>query len=137
MAWSGDIFWLKRDNPELDFVVPVEGGLLWATPLEIPREAAHPRDAHVFLDYVYRPEVAANITEWVGYITPVSAVQDVLLRRAEEAKGEGRRAFLEDLAASPFVFPTEDMKANLHTYRILSAEEEQAWNDLFNEVVLG
>jgi spermidine/putrescine transport system substrate-binding protein len=137
MAWSGDIFWLKRDNPDLEFVVPVEGGLLWATPLEIPREAAHPRDAHVFLDYVYRPEVAADITEWVGYITPNSAVEDVLLQRADEAKNQTRRRFLEDLASSPFVFPTPEMRSNLHTYKILSEEEERTWNDLFEQVVQG
>jgi AcrR family transcriptional regulator len=40
-------------------------------------------------------------------------------------------------ADKALVFPTEDMKANLHSYKVLSADEEEAWNDLFQEVVQG
>jgi hypothetical protein len=35
------------------------------------------------------------------------------------------------------VFPTEEMNAQLHTVKVLDEEEEQAWNDLFQEVVQG
>lgn len=136
MAWSGDVFWLRRDVPDLEFVVPEEGGILWATPLEIPKGAEHPRDAHLFLDFVYRPEIAANITEWVGYITPVPAVRDILLDRAARAEKKADRAFLEELANSPLVFPPPEMEANLHSYKVLSETEEQAWNELFQEVIL-
>ncbi len=134
MAWSGDIFWLKGEHPELEFVVPAEGGILWVTPMEIPKGAEHPRDAHLFLDFVYRPEVAANLTEWVGYITPVPAVRDVLEERAAAAKRKGDRDFLRTLIESPLVFPTSEIEANLHSYKVLSEEEEQAWNDLFQDV---
>lgn len=135
MAWSGDIFWLSRDDPDLEFVVPDEGGILWVTPLEIPKGAEHPRDAHMFLDFVYRPEIAANITEWVGFITPVPAVRDILLERAAEADDPEDREYLEGLAESPLVFPTPEMEANLHSYKVLSEEEERAWNDLFQDVL--
>jgi spermidine/putrescine transport system substrate-binding protein len=134
MAWSGDIFWLTQDEPDVTFYVPEEGGVLWATPMEIPRGAAHPRDAHAFMDYVYDPEVAADITSWVGYITPVPEVQDVLLDRAKSAKDP---SFLKSLASSPYVFPTEEMKAKVHSYKVLSEEEETAYNELFSEVVQG
>jgi AcrR family transcriptional regulator len=30
-----------------------------------------------------------------------------------------------------------EMNSNLHSYKVLSAEEEEAWNDLFSEVVQG
>ncbi|MDQ4005864.1 MAG: spermidine/putrescine ABC transporter substrate-binding protein [Actinomycetota bacterium] len=135
MAWSGDIFWLKADHPELEFVVPAEGGIRWVTPMQIPLGAAHPRDAHAFLDYVYDPEIAANITEWVGYISPVASVPEVLLQRAASAQGDGAKRFLEDLATNPLVFPTPELAADLHTYKILSGEEERAWFDLFDQVV--
>jgi spermidine/putrescine transport system substrate-binding protein len=134
MAWSGDIFWLGR--PEIEFVVPEEGGLLWVTPLEIPLGAEHPRDAHEFMDFVYDPEIATNITEYVGYITPVPEVQDILLKRAKAAEKEADREYLEGLANSPLVFPTSEMQANLHSYKVFTAEEEQEWNALFDEVVV-
>jgi spermidine/putrescine transport system substrate-binding protein len=137
MAWSGDIFWMQADHPEIEFVVPREGGILWVTPLQIPRGAEHPRDAHAFLDFVYDPEIATNITEWVGYITPVPAVKDLLLERAAAAKSPADRKYLEGLAKSPLVFPAPEMEANLHSYKVLSEEEEQEWNDLFDAVVQG
>ena len=60
MAWSGDVFQLQLSNPELEFVVPEEGGILWVTPMELLRTAQHPADAHAFLDFVDRPEVASR-----------------------------------------------------------------------------
>lgn len=135
MAWSGDIFWLGQE--EIEFVIPSEGGLLWVTPLEIPRGAEHPRDAHAFLDYVYQPEVAADITSYVGYITPVPGVRDVLLKRADAAEKQADEKYLKMLANSEYIFPTASMQDQLHSYKTLSAEEEQAWNDLFAQVTLG
>ncbi|HZA20457.1 MAG TPA: spermidine/putrescine ABC transporter substrate-binding protein, partial [Actinomycetota bacterium] len=45
MAWSGDIFILQLDNPELEFVVPEEGAILWTDNMAIPQDAEHPIDA--------------------------------------------------------------------------------------------
>lgn len=137
MAWSGDVFQLKLSNPALEFVVPEEGGILWVTPMEILRTAPHPADAHAFLDFVYRPEIAAAITEWVAYVTPVPAVQDLVRRHAAEATKPAERDYLAFLAESPLVFPTEDMLANLHSYKVLSQEEEQTWDELFSQVLNG
>ncbi|MGZ6544318.1 MAG: ABC transporter substrate-binding protein, partial [Actinomycetota bacterium] len=136
MAWSGDIFQLQLDNPGLKFVVPEEGGILWVTPMEILRTAAHPTDAHAFLDFVYHPDIAAEITEWVGYVTPVPAVQDIVRKHAAQATG-GDRSYLHTLAESPLVFPTADMLANLHSYKVLTPQEESTWNDLFTQVLSG
>ncbi len=137
MAWSGDVFQMKLSNPELEFVVPEEGGILWVTPMELLRTAQHPADAHAFLDFVYQPEVATQITEWVAYVTPVPAVQDIVRQHAAAASKPADRSYLQALAESPLVFPTEDMLANLHSYKVLSAEEEQAWDDLFSQVLNG
>ena len=137
MAWSGDVLQLQLVNPDLRFVVPEEGGILWVTPMELLRTAQHPADAHAFLDFVYRPEIATAITEWVGYVTPVPAVQDLVRQHAEEATKAGDRAYLSFLAESPLVFPTDDMLANLQSYKVLSEEEEQSWGDAFTEVLSG
>ena len=129
MAWSGDIFQLKFDKPELEFVVPDEGGILWVDNLAIPQDAEHPIDAMEFMNFVYDPEVAAQITGWVNYICPVPSAKDVLLDSGDED--------LEAVANSPLVFPTPEMEARLHHYRDLDEDEERAWNDLFGEVIQG
>jgi spermidine/putrescine transport system substrate-binding protein len=129
MAWSGDVFQLQFDHPELEFVVPDEGAILWTDNMAIPEGAAHPIDAMEFMNFVYRPEIAAQIVGWVNYICPVPEAQQLLASR--------RDPYYEKVATSPLVFPTPDMQSRLHHYRRLSSDEERQWEQLFGEVVKG
>jgi spermidine/putrescine transport system substrate-binding protein len=99
----------------------------------IPRGSEHIHDAHLFMNYVYDPEVATRITEWVWYESPVDPVQQMIEAHAEESDDEVLRA----LATDPYVFPTPEVTANTYPYRNLDAEEEAAWQDLFQQVVTG
>ena len=137
MAWSGDVFQLQFDNPDLQFVVPDEGGILWTDNMAIPKGAAHPNAALEMMNYVYDPEVAAQIAEWVNYITAVPGAKDIILQHAEEAESEEDAEYLRTVADSPLVFPTEEMLSRLHSYKVLDEEEERQWNELFDEVVSG
>jgi spermidine/putrescine transport system substrate-binding protein len=92
------------------------------------------------MDYVYDPEVAAQIAEYVNYITPVPGARDVVLRHADEAVEEGDTEtadYLRTVAESPLVFPTEEMLSRLYSYKVLDEDEERQWNELFQEVVQG
>jgi spermidine/putrescine transport system substrate-binding protein len=129
MAWSGDVFQLQLDKPDLKFVVPDEGAILWVDNMAIPKGAEHPVDAHMFMDYVYQPEVAAQITAWVNYICPVPAARDILASSDDK--------FTQTVAESPLVFTTPDMESKLYHYKDLDEDEEQTWNDLFNQVIQG
>ena len=53
----------------------------------IPIGAPNTAAALEFLNFVYQPEVAANITEYVQYVTPVDGVQEILAERGSEAGG--------------------------------------------------
>lgn len=130
MAWSGDILGktLGAKSP-IKFVVPDEGGILWVDNMAIPQNAANPIDAHEFMNFVYQPEIAAQMTAWINYISPVPEAQAIL----ENAKDN----YTRQVANSPLVFPTPDMESRLHHYRNLNEEEETAWNELFDEVVQG
>jgi len=140
MAWSGDVFQLQFDNPDLQFVVPDEGGILWTDNMAIPKGAQHPNAALAMMDYLYDPENAAQVAEWVNYITPVPAAQEIILAHADEAADEGdteTEDYLRAVAESPLVFPTQDMLDRLYSYKVLDEEEERQWNELFQEVVQG
>lgn len=136
MAWSGDVFALQLDNPNLRFILPEEGAMRWTDNMAIPKGAEHPTDAHEFMNFVYRPRIATNITEWVWYESPVAVVQEMVLQDAEEASGEDRELLLE-LGNSPLVFPTAETNAQTHPYKVLEEEEEQIWRELFQEASQG
>ncbi|MHB1328696.1 MAG: polyamine ABC transporter substrate-binding protein [Gemmatimonadales bacterium] len=73
--WSGDAAQAMAEQPEIAFVVPKEGSMIFADALVMLRSAPHPRAAHAFLDYVLRPDVAAAIADATGYGTPNQAAQ--------------------------------------------------------------
>src|SRR5207237_420036 len=45
MAWSGDVVQLQYDNPDLKFVIPDKGGMIWTDNMMIPKNAANPYNA--------------------------------------------------------------------------------------------
>ena len=135
MAYSGDIFILNNSGaPDIKFVVPKEGAVLWQDNMAIPKGAKHPLDAITYMDYVYRPDVATMLTEYIAYITPVPSVKDRLQAEAAKASGEDKD-YLDSLIDSPLVFPTEADLVNTKRYRVLSVEEEQVWNRIFQPIV--
>jgi len=127
IAWSGDVIQLTLDNPDLKFIVPETGGILWVDNMAIPQNAINPIDAHEFMNFVYQPDIAAQIVGWVNYICPVPEAQEILAN----TKGYG------SIANSPLVFPTPEMESNLYRYTVLDDEQEAAWNDLFGAVIQG
>ncbi|MGH3029715.1 MAG: polyamine ABC transporter substrate-binding protein [Gaiellaceae bacterium] len=100
MAWSGDVIQLQFENEALQFVLPESGGNLWADNMLIPN-GGDVYTASTFMNYVYDPEVAAQIAAWVNYITPVVGAQEAM----QEIDPE--------LAENTLIFPDEEMLANV------------------------
>jgi spermidine/putrescine transport system substrate-binding protein len=135
MAYSGDIYQLNiGGSPDIKFVVPEEGALLWQDNMCIPLGAKHPVDAITYMDYVYKPVVAATLTENIDYITPVPTAKEVLQAKAAKSSGE-EKTTLEDLIGSPLVFPTDAELAKTKQYRVLTPEEEKVWNRIFQPII--
>ena len=135
MAYSGDIYQLNiGGSPDIKFLIPEEGALQWQDNMCIPNGAQHPVDAITYMDYVYRPAVAATLAENIDYITPVPSAKQVLQAKAAKATGEDQAA-LEDLIGSPLVFPTEEELAKTKQYRVLTPEEEKVWNRIFQPII--
>ena len=63
LGWSGDAIQLQKDNPNIKFVMPKEGCMLWSTSMEIPVGAPNPQAAQAFINFVYDPKVQADIAE--------------------------------------------------------------------------
>lgn len=138
MGWSGDIY---QENtigaPEgLQFATPSDGGLLWTDNMVIPARAQHPVDAMTLMDFVYDPQIAALITEYVAYVTPVPSARDWIVSDANDSTDERAKAKLLALADSPLVFLPEEEATALHSYRELGTDQEiAAWNRAFGRYI--
>ena len=72
-SWSGDYsVATKRARDagidiDIGFNIPDEGSLMWFDLGFIPSDARNVRNAHLFLNYLMRPDVIAKITNFTGY----------------------------------------------------------------------
>jgi putrescine transport system substrate-binding protein len=73
MSWSGDYATASARaaeagvDIELAYTIPEEGTNIWFDGMLIPADAPHPENAHLFLDYMMRPEVIAAATNYTYY----------------------------------------------------------------------
>jgi spermidine/putrescine transport system substrate-binding protein len=136
-AWSGDIFQKNvSEGTNLEFVIPEEGGTIWTDNFAIPITAPNPVDAITLIDYFYQVEVSATLAEYINYITPVPAAQATILEHAGEAEGEDKE-YLEAVAQSPLVFPTDADYAKLHYYvDFENPAQQQQFQSIFEPIVL-
>jgi spermidine/putrescine transport system substrate-binding protein len=125
VAWSGDIIQLQLDNPDLTFVPPEAGLMLWSDNMVIPNQARHKRNAELWIDHYYDPAVAAELAAWVNYICPVAGAQEAMVDIDPE------------LAENELIFPTDATLSQTHVFRGLTEEEEIRYTELFNQVTGG
>jgi len=98
IGWSGDASLIDNENAE--WRMPTEGCVRWSENMVIPVGAPNTAAALAWMDFAYRPEVAADITAYVEYISPVQGVKEIL-----EKQGS-------DLTKSETVFPTDQFTRN-------------------------
>jgi spermidine/putrescine transport system substrate-binding protein len=135
MGWSGDILYyaIWEDYP-FEFAIPEGGGVLWIDNMLIPANAANPQGAYQLMDYVYQPEIAQMITEWVLYMSPVPEVQGMIAAHAEEESGE-YASDLQLTADSQFLWPDQSLLDMTSFGRNLTTDDEQEeWDAIFNPI---
>lgn len=95
LGFSGDINIARKraieakNGNDIVALVPKTGGLLFFDMMAIPADAAHPKNAHLFMNYIMRPEVHASLTNKVSYANP---------------NKESRKFVNESVAKNPSVF---------------------------------
>jgi spermidine/putrescine transport system substrate-binding protein len=126
-AWSGDIFQANQSGyPDLKFFVPQEGVMFWTDNMMIPAKAADPLDALTYMNFVYQPNIAALMANYIWYITPVPAAQPIVAK----LPGGGPPS------ASPLVFPNAAIDAESHQYYVYTGQKDlNEWNNIFEPII--
>ena len=81
MGWSGDVFLAAdeaADGVEAWYSIPSEGTVIWFDMMAIPADAKNVENAHKFINYILRPQVAADITNYVWYSNPNKAANELV-----------------------------------------------------------
>ena len=78
LGWNGDAAVLIAQGIPIKYVVPSEGSQIWEDDWAIAAEAPEPELAHAFLNYVLRPEIAAQEARYTRYATGNRAALELL-----------------------------------------------------------
>lgn len=119
ITFSGEAAVAMWDNEDLNYYVPEEGSNIWFDNLVIPANAKNPDGAHALLDFLMRPEVAAQNAEYVGYATPNKAAFDLID---------------PEITSDEAFYPSDDIINSLEVYTDLGQEKLIQYNDLFLEI---
>ena len=121
VAYNGDLASKKNEDPELygniGFFVPREGSQRWVDVMAIPARAPHPENARRFIEYLLRPDVAAQLSNYNLYTSPNAAAQPMLTAELRE----------------PPVMPDADTRSRLSLTPSVDGEQLQLLQQLWSE----
>lgn len=95
MVWNGEVIMAQDQGmPELDFVYPKEGAIMWMDNMSIPKNAKNLENAYAFIDFLLRPDNSAIISEEIGYGSPSDAAKALMP---------------PEMANNKIIYPPEDL----------------------------
>ena len=128
VGFSGDVKQAQKraaeakNGVEIAYAIPKEGAQLWFDNLAIPRDAKHVAEAHAFIDFLQRPEVAAKNSDFISYANGNLASQQFI-----------DKAVLED----PNIYPDEATMSRLYTIKAYDAATQRLLNRLWTRIKTG
>jgi len=111
VGYSGDIFqaaWNAEEaenGVEVSYIIPKEGSEVWFDMMMIPADAKNAENAHKFINYLLRPDVIAEVTNYVWYANPTPSSLPMVD---------------EEISSDPAIYPTDEVMAKL----FISEEED-------------
>lgn len=126
IGWSGDTTLVE--NPDVEWLMPTQGCILWSDNMVIPKGAPNTPAALAWMNFVYQPEVQADLAAYIQYVTPVTGVKQVFERQGKTA-----------LASNPLIFPSASFTRNCTTQPDPpgSSEDQQEVTKAFQDVITG
>ncbi len=86
MGYNGEIYNAQAENKNLVYIYPEEGYELWVDCMVIAKYAPHPKAALAFINFLLRPDIAAQISKATGFSTPNSAAISYLPKAMRQSK---------------------------------------------------
>jgi putrescine transport system substrate-binding protein len=128
LGYSGDVFIAQaaaadaNQGVEVAYVIPEQGALKWFDMFAIPADAPNVDNAHAFINFMLRPEIAAANTNYVYYASGNAAALE----------------FIDDAVKSdPAIYPTPEVSAKLFTLNAHSPQYDELLTRSWTRVKTG
>ena len=97
MIWNGEVIMAQEEDDAIQYIYPDEGAVFWVDSFVIPAGAKNTEEAHRFIDFMLRPEIARACVDYVGYATANKAALELLDEQTRN---------------NPTIFPPGEIVAN-------------------------
>jgi spermidine/putrescine transport system substrate-binding protein len=121
VVWSGEAAILYNDDKKFQFILPEKGAHLFVDSMAIPKTAAHPQNAHLFINYLLRPDVSKMISDEFPYYNPNSAARSLLS---------------PDQLANPASYPPAQDVARMQTFKDIG-QQAAAVDEIVTQIKAG
>ncbi len=121
MSYSGDAAMLMEHHEAIRYLVPEEGGPIWIDYLTIGAQGESDLAA-AFIDFLNRPEIAAQNAQYLYYATPNKAAE---------------KRLPADFLSDPLVYPSAEILARCEHYEPLPPEAIRRRVEAYSAIVHG
>jgi len=128
IMWSGDAFQAayraeEAENGQvIEYVIPDEGTNMWFDVMALPVDAKNVDNAYKFIDYMMRPEVAANNVNYVWYASGNQAANPMID---------------PEVLSHPGIYPTDAAKEKLFVVPVYDAKTDRVINRTWSRFTAG
>ncbi|WP_028865835.1 polyamine ABC transporter substrate-binding protein [Psychromonas aquimarina] len=119
LTYSGDALMLHALEPQVEYLVPKEGGAVWADFICLSAQAGNVKLAHHFIDFINRPKQAADNALYLFNATPNS---------------EAEKLLPSEFLNNSIIYPDEALIAQSETYQLLSPRTIKKHNSIMREL---
>jgi spermidine/putrescine transport system substrate-binding protein len=116
LGWTGPLGQELKDTPDKGYVVPSEGTAFWLDVWVMLADAPHPNISYAWLDFIQRPVVQAEESNYNLYATP---------------NDDAKKLVKPEILADAAIFPPDDVIAKLEAQKDTSASTQR--NDIWEE----
>lgn len=118
--YAGDSVVMIDDNPDLDFVIPVEGTNRFVDAMCVPKGAPNKNAAELYINFVCEPYTAMKNCEYIGYSTPHSLAFEMLDDEVRE---------------NEIIYPSSEVLENTEVFIALPPETTRLVDSLWTEIL--
>ncbi len=128
VGWSGDILQAATraeeagKGVEVAYSIPTQGAALWFDMLAIPKSSKRSDNAHAFIDFLMRPEIIAEVSNYVAYANGNAASKPLID---------------PEITGDPTIYPDDATYAKLFSLAVLPPDVDRIYTRLWTTLKTG
>jgi len=117
--YSGEGAFAADENENVEYIIPEEGGFLWIDNVMIPKDSPHKYTAEVFINFILRPQISADIANYLWYAN------------TNEAAAEFTD---QEILDAPSIYPSEEVLSRCELFVDIGGAAEAKYNEIWAEL---